>query len=868
VFCVNNVNVATAQQLKAIEEESARVAAEKIPQRRFGSGVTKQVQQQYIQRQQQARANLSKIQEAKVAEQTAIDKYNQSQKDYDSAASLANVYIRGGTVKGSEFLRLNTESKRLYKQMIKGYGGTYTGGDTVQVEGVGGVSIAPELQDEYATRQAGRGYTVTTDKYIYPGAKTVKYDENVLGSYYQQSIAPSLAIDKLTKEAKASVSPTSKTQLIVRKYPVLKNTYGAIITGYKKADEFLRTKVTNPTAKYLGSKGFTISNIEGAIETRSKQYKLDSRFYAGAVGGIIRDVKDKPAKQLALAGGGSVLGFGLKGAGSTIAAIEKSPIGKSINKKIAELGIGTLNVKKFKRTGTFDATALVKTTPPTIKTLSESGLKYGGIGLTGVAATKITKELITTDIKTAGAILGTNVKDLALVGAGTYGGFRGYDFLNKYYRTLGAERVPMESVIAPETLIKKQKYPLLEKGQTAGELRKEFFEQVLPSEKGKKAPRAFTASPTDFDKFTRIRTDETSEVIGLFGSGRINPTFFKLQKRYKLFGTGNLLDINRPTSIRLTLRSAEYAPGITPKTSKPTGKYQKDFFEDIIGTGRSAIPFAKSEKEIVTAGNTPIARTGKLYYFKYGKDRIPIKQYEILEYKPKLGKYKGKPVIELKDLSSYYGRGSRSSIISPLSYGLSSSIRLGSGNSYASSSLKSLTSSLTSYKPQSRKSRLSSSKPSKTSYNPYSSITSGGGSSYPRSPTSRPPSIKPPKVPPTIFPKFKLKSSFGKGLTKGFRTFFIQKGKKKYLPGLTTRGQALRRGQEFTLKNLRATFGIEQGRKLIKGNGLDFKVRQDLFRGYRIRKGKRIALQDTFIQRRGKRLVTSGEVRELIGSKR
>lgn len=121
------------------------------------------------------------------------------------------------------------------------------------------------------------------------------------------------------------------------------------------------------------------------------------------------------------------------------------------------------------------------------------------------------------------------------------------------------------------------------------------------------------------------------------------------------------------------------------------------------------------------------------------------------------------------------------------------------------------------------------------------------------------------RVIPQIPTPFKLKLK-GFGSIKrifGYRTFYTKKGKRYYLSGLREKGSAIRFGEIFTTKTLRATFGVKKTRYKIAGRETIYKPSSYLFRGYRIKKGRKIMLTDTFIQKRGKRLVFRPEISEI-----
>lgn len=109
--------------------------------------------------------------------------------------------------------------------------------------------------------------------------------------------------------------------------------------------------------------------------------------------------------------------------------------------------------------------------------------------------------------------------------------------------------------------------------------------------------------------------------------------------------------------------------------------------------------------------------------------------------------------------------------------------------------------------------------------------------------------------------RFKKKS---KGISqKGYKAFVLKGKKKIYVSKVLPKGIALRKGEEKALKSLRATFGVEEVDKLIRGKDIDFKPRSDIFRSYRIKQGKKIPLKDIYIQKKGKRLATGFETKDI-----
>ena len=104
-----------------------------------------------------------------------------------------------------------------------------------------------------------------------------------------------------------------------------------------------------------------------------------------------------------------------------------------------------------------------------------------------------------------------------------------------------------------------------------------------------------------------------------------------------------------------------------------------------------------------------------------------------------------------------------------------------------------------------------------------------------------------------------LKKSRSSGATVGYLTFIKRFGKIKLLSGIREKGTASRFGETVAKKTLAATFGIKKTNKLIKGTETTY-TPDSAFRNYKIKEGHKYKLDDTFIQRLGKRLSSSYEV--------
>lgn len=103
---------------------------------------------------------------------------------------------------------------------------------------------------------------------------------------------------------------------------------------------------------------------------------------------------------------------------------------------------------------------------------------------------------------------------------------------------------------------------------------------------------------------------------------------------------------------------------------------------------------------------------------------------------------------------------------------------------------------------------------------------------------------------------------------RGFKTFVKSRGKIRLLPGINPKGLALLRGSDIARSKLVATFGIIPTKTLIKKKDINFIPSPKIFRSNRIVKGRKIPLENVFIQRRGKRLSSRSEVLAIQSSRR
>jgi len=126
--------------------------------------------------------------------------------------------------------------------------------------------------------------------------------------------------------------------------------------------------------------------------------------------------------------------------------------------------------------------------------------------------------------------------------------------------------------------------------------------------------------------------------------------------------------------------------------------------------------------------------------------------------------------------------------------------------------------------------------------------------------------IQAPEVPPLvpiIDPEQFMKKKKKKELKRGSRLFQTQvrvKGKYVALPGFAVRGKALKKGERAALSSPIASFKIVPTRRVIAAPETKYKPSSFFFRDYSIKRGKPAPLKDEYIQRRRRRIWSTGEV--------
>ena len=385
---------------------------------------------------------------------------------------------------------------------------------------------------------------------------------------------------------------------------------------------------------------------------------------------------------------------------------------------------------------------------------------------------------------------------------------------------------------------------------------------------------------------------------GQFYSGKgVSIGFLRLGNKYS-GGIINLFTSDKPIvyasygskSVVVPKAFEVKAPNPYNPGGKPIKKYIFPGIEKEAGV--FYIPTNKPEVQAVAFGKLVPIRKG--YYFKLEGRRVPIQENIIYD----------EELPKMKELGEMFGlESSKSSILpsksEPSAYSLLSLLSFTnkpSVTSYSGSSSTNLLSISKNISPGGSSSKpLSSFAPNiKSLTSQGSSINFGGGSSSPPNPPNQsrvprqppyPPTYptSPPRGPPRVPPpkrqrQYKIPTpKVAENLVTAFRTYYLRKGKKEYLPGEFTRTEAIIKGEKKVLSGVAATFGIEKSRRMIRGVEYNYAPSERAFRSYQIKGGKQVTIKDRWIQKagtkreptlKGARLGRRSEVSELLSFRR
>lgn len=819
--------LANVEQQIQIEEQKAQQATKQpIPQKRFGSGVTKEQQLAVKENRERARQFLQSLKSPKSQIDTArtriesarsgLDAYEQEKVAYSVAKKH---YLRNRS--SATLKRLGEDAKVIkYVQLFE-----QTGEEQAEANALAKLN---QLENQLSQTLAPSEREKALEQFRTSPEATFTFDFAPIGEPTPLNIQPL----RQTLAPKEDLIFSQQQQLV--KPPT--------------KEEILKARLT-PAQFAISQKQYLVG-----AELLSQELRYDTRLRRKL--NILRGTKEEQLGVQALQFGAGVIASTI----GTVRFVQQSPqLAKQSLSYSKELITGQRNILK----DTKSLGSAIQSTAINIKVTAQTKPFYA-IGFT-------TSEIAQAFALPAAAKGAVKVTDIT--------------------RTIKLRKAIDTDIIAPE-YFKGQTFPAIKKGQTAGELLAEFKKppviftsqvtklkgytgkgQIIKAPEIKKLPfqvptlkgAGFTTAPKPLTSLT-IKAGY-SELPGLYTAPRVSPHFLRVKgEKKRLIGLSPFPTL-RPTAF-FTVVPVKLLPKVkaTQRQLTPLKEAQRIFEKQ--PKGKAIVPFVKTEKEAIIPVGTELIKTGKRFFFEFEGRRIPIQELTVkqIQIKGIIKATKVKP-ISFEKIARISSR--RKIREPPLTSPLISSSKIFSK--------------ITSFKPLPSSSiakQVSSSRITPLSSkitSPISSIRSPYKTSYPkstlistpRSPLISPPistPFSPPGKPLSTIPKpFRLtKSKVRQQKTAtGFRTFIKVGEKFKALPGIRARGAAIKVGEKKTLRTLRATFKIKPTAKKVKVPKFTYRPSTTKFREYKIRKGKKIPLIDTFIQRRGTRLGTLGEVREI-----
>lgn len=480
----------------------------------------------------------------------------------------------------------------------------------------------------------------------------------------------------------------------------------------------------------------------------------------------------------------------------------------------------------------------------------------------------------------AGAYLGRTVStELVPLTAGGLLALKTYPKISGYLRTRGRVEVPAEKIVQQDVLIGQKTFPTAPRSQQE----KLFMEQKyrLPREP-KEVLGVYHATSREYLEIPVPRGEKV--LGGVYTAPSVSTYFLRVKpQKYSVYGGNIFPDITgKPTIVRIYPQDIKLLrPDQLIKTTKYLPK-EKTYQYLIAGKkGIAYIPRFKAEVEAIIPAGSQQKIIGETFFTKIKGVKVPIQQVQMLD----IGTTKGiTSTVNLGNLLTSYRVPSRAYTISPLEL-----IR------FPSSRRPSKPSSVTPIPPSSIIPTPPSSKlklpPSPIKYprrytGGISYITPIEPPSPPISPIYTPPiepiytpitpSYTPPTIPtssylipprkytpPIYISKYEKRIKYlEKKISKkkpAFQAWIKTRGKFISLGVPTTKGRARRLGAERALQTLSATFKVVPTRLTTELEDIGFQPSPNIFRTYKILKGRRVPLEETWIQKRGKRLLSRTE---------
>ena len=304
---------------------------------------------------------------------------------------------------------------------------------------------------------------------------------------------------------------------------------------------------------------------------------------SGATAGVLKDIKEKPTKNILIYGASAGLGFGVSAISSGVASV--SPVAGGLIK-----GTSTL----------------------------------GGLGLGGAYVYSVGKDVLASkDLSSAGAKLGVATKDVLLFGYGYKTGAKGFDITKGYLATRGRKFIDIPQGEYPTAPSKKQL---------------KLFQKNVYAELGEK-PGAFHTTSQTFWKGGKITpTTGASELPGIYGSTQVSTPFSRIQgsgattPKFNIKNTFKNLfaPIGKPGVAYLQPKGFRNVQVRFSQTKQFEGQQLIKgrgyaYFKTPLKKGYADLPGVKSEIESVfRVGAGDYSLSGQGYYTKIKGVRVPI----------------------------------------------------------------------------------------------------------------------------------------------------------------------------------------------------------------------------------------------------
>lgn len=536
---------------------------------------------------------------------------------------------------------------------------------------------------------------------------------------------------------------------------------------------------------------------------------------------------------------------------------------------------------------------------PKVGSLLSKGFKLGTYGagayLTGAYAVDTAGRISKVkEPSEKGYITGGAIKNLFFLGEGYKAGSKAGSQAIGLLKTRGRTEISLERLTTEEVLSGAENFPLAPKSKQLNLFitTTKRYPELAEGKAG-----GFHTTPEIFWKKEIKPKAGTSELAGLYTSAYVSPYFAKLGgKGYSIIPTIKSITSGEEPAIAFLkpagFRIVKSTPTKPYKIEEQIFKYK---FTKPAKKGFMDLPLMKTEIEAVARpeAGTYIFESGK-YYTTINGVKVPIDVFGFPDYS-KVSKANQNKIFSSE---GYYYPSQTKAVIEPTSslgtinynvpltskpsttsilntnYPASkpsttsgkSSGRTSSKTSSSKSSSSSIISKVSSISP------LSSAPSSKASYKTSNILSMKSGSS---SKSSRKSTSMPSRYPQRYnkqtsttgiigVPSTSAKRSLLNKLSKKqlFFTWIKEKGKEIIIKKALTKAEAIKLGEKITRGELSATFGIIPSGKFIETSKeeREYNPSSAFFRTFRIKKGKKIPLINTWIQRRSKRLSSKSEV--------